>query len=181
MSISQKDSWTLERRKIQSDLNKGEKNPMFEKDVKDFMTEEEIVLWKRHISESGKGKSGRKKGDSSCAKNFGDTSGIHNGRYGTHLTAWNKGLSADPNSPNYDKRVAASVKKSGESQKGRIPWNKGLTKVSDAQVANIRVEYKNGESRKNLSIKYKISISQINSIISECQKSNPSDFLDSDK
>jgi group I intron endonuclease len=40
---------------------------------------------------------------------------------------WQKGLSADPNSPNYDKRL--------KYRKGRVPWNKGLTKKTDDRVA----------------------------------------------
>lgn len=43
-----------------SNINKGrfigENNPMYGKDVNDFMTEEQIILWKIHISESMKGK-----------------------------------------------------------------------------------------------------------------------------
>ena len=43
-----------------SEINNGRlvgiKNPMYGKDVKDFMSEEQIILWRKHISESIKGK-----------------------------------------------------------------------------------------------------------------------------
>jgi len=70
---------------------------------------------------------------------------------------WNKGLSADPDNPNYDQRVAKYVNvhigkpsgalgktwkwsdesrlKQSEIMSNKVPWNKGLTKETDPRVA----------------------------------------------
>jgi len=50
------------------------------------------------------------------------------------LRPWNKGLSADPNSSNYDPRLAERSKKASKTMKEKFargelqPWNKGLRK-----------------------------------------------------
>lgn len=82
----------------------GEENPMFGKSVTDFMTEEQIIEWKRKISESGKGRiqSAETKAKISQAlkgkefteehkKNLSESRiGAKNHRYGKHITETNR-------------------------------------------------------------------------------------------
>jgi len=91
----------------------GDGNPMAGKSCKDFMTEEEILLWKKHLGDSRRGK---KRGP--YKKNPLRNPPWNKGKK-TGIAPWNKGLSADPASPNYDERVAEAGKSVSETSKWR--------------------------------------------------------------
>jgi very-short-patch-repair endonuclease len=62
-------------------------------------------------------------------------------------TAWNKGLSADPNSPKYDARVAKYGRGASLSKKGRPSPFKGKTKENDLRAQKISKTHKRRPSK----------------------------------
>lgn len=78
------------------------------------------------------------------------------GKKGSQI-AWNKGLSADPNNPNYDPRVEKNLINAKESWRlnprlGIEPWNKGETKETDPRL--VKLGENSGASRKGRSRAY---------------------------
>lgn len=49
------EEYKIKARKRAKDRYTGEKNPMYGKHIKDYMTEEKYLLWKKHISDATKG------------------------------------------------------------------------------------------------------------------------------
>lgn len=87
------------------DRRKGENNPMYNKSITDFMTDEEVNEWKRNLSKAGKG---RKKTKEHSNKIGLAVSGVKNGMYGK--PAWNKGKKGvQPKSLETKKKISIPV------------------------------------------------------------------------
>lgn len=130
--------WTEEQKQHQSKIMSGVENPMygrknelssmFKRRHQDFMTEEEITLWKKHTSENH--------ADVSCKNNpmFGENIKDH-----MTLEAYeqhNKNISiANRNVPKSEEhKINISIFSKESFENERVAWNKGLTKASDPRV-----------------------------------------------
>lgn len=102
----------ISRIRIENGLSKGENNPMYRKDVKDFMDEASILRWKANISKSNIGKTHSEETKIKMSKarygiNISEEArlnmsasrmGNKNHRYGTHLSDTHKKIISETHS-----------------------------------------------------------------------------------